>query len=111
MVILNYISLSIGIAGISIIAWGTVLTAIEFVTLEIKRFAQKAVSEDIYRYREIVRHHLGSYLLLGLEFMIAADIVRTIAGPSMRDVATLGIIVAIRTILGYFLDRELTRKT
>jgi uncharacterized membrane protein len=57
--------------------------------------------------REAVRHQLGSYLLLGLEFLIAADIIRTVSHPTLSDMAILASIVAIRTVISYFLDREI----
>jgi len=54
-----------------------------------------------------LRLTLGTYLLLGLEFLIAADIIRTILQPSFEEVAILGAIVTIRTVISYFLDREI----
>ena len=39
--------------------------------------------------------------------MIAADIIETITHPTLQDVALLGGIVVIRTVISYFLDREL----
>jgi len=58
--------------------------------------------------RELVRHHLGSYILLGLEFLVAADIIKTVMDPTLKEVAILGAIVAIRTVLNFFLNKELT---
>lgn len=50
---------------------------------------------------------LARWLLLGLEFMLAADIVRTAISPSWNDVGQLGAIAVIRTFLSYFLERDL----
>lgn len=55
----------------------------------------------------MLRHHFGSYLLLGLEFLIAADIIHTIFTPTLQKLAVLGGIVAIRTVINYFLNLEL----
>lgn len=97
------VSIAIGLIGVTIIAWGSLLMLIRLVRLEVSRFRKAS----IFRERETVRHQLGSYLLLGLEFLIAADIIRTVSHPTIRDMAILGIIVAIRTVISYFLDREI----
>lgn len=102
MDILNYISLFIGIIGITVIIWGALLTFLQFLGLEAGRFS----GSNICRGRELLRLYLGSYILLGLEFMIAADIIHTLVKPDMRGLAVLGAIVAIRTVISYFLNRE-----
>ena len=85
------------------ICWGVLLGLIKFVKLEIQRIR----GIHICHKREMLRHHLGSYLLLGLEFLIAADVIRTITKPTLDEIAILGSIVAIRTILDFFLSREI----
>jgi uncharacterized membrane protein len=58
---------------------------------------------------EPIRGTLGRAILLGLEFLVAADIIRTVAvEPTLRSVAVLGVIVAIRTFLSFSLGIELT---
>ncbi|MCX6339353.1 MAG: DUF1622 domain-containing protein [Candidatus Aureabacteria bacterium] len=104
MRILHFLTLGIGLIGVSIIVWGVLSSLIEFIVVESNRL--KGV--DKCRNREIVRHHLGSYLLLGLEFLIAADIVNTIVKPSLNEIIVLGAIVAIRTVLNFSLNRELS---
>ncbi len=103
MQILEYIALTIGVVGAGVITWGVILAVLELIRLEYKRFRR----ENICRPRELVRNHLGSYLLLGIEFLIAADIIRTIISPNLEAILVLGVVVAIRTVLGYFLDKEL----
>jgi uncharacterized membrane protein len=54
------------------------------------------------------RQRVGRGILLGLEFLVAADIIRTVAvEPSYRGVGVLAIIVAIRTFLSFTLEVEL----
>jgi uncharacterized membrane protein len=53
------------------------------------------------------RLRLGTYILAGLEFMIVADILFTIVNRRLEDVIVLAIIVAVRTLISYFLNREL----
>lgn len=103
MQILQYIALTIGVVGAGVIIWGVMMAVIEFVRLEHKRFR----GENICRSRELLRNHLGSYLLLGIEFLIAADIIHSIMSPNLEAILLLGVVVAIRTVLGYFLDKEL----
>ena len=100
--ILHLTSTIIGTVGVVIIVWGIILITFRLFLLEIRRFKQKS----IYPERETLRHQLGSYLLLGLEFLIAADIIRTIAHPTLNDMAVLGSIVLIRTVISYFLEKE-----
>jgi uncharacterized membrane protein len=92
----------VGIAGIAVIVWGVILMVSRLVRLEFSRLRKG----PIYREREALRHQLGSYLLLGLEFLIAADIIRTVTHPTLNDMALLGSIVVILTVISYFLDRE-----
>lgn len=50
---------------------------------------------------------LARWLVLGLEFMLAADIVRTVIEPSWVELGQLGATALIRTFLNYFLERDL----
>ena len=54
-----------------------------------------------------VRLSLGRFLALGLEFQLASDILRTAIAPTLREIAELAAIAAIRTALNYFLAREI----
>lgn len=55
------------------------------------------------------RQQLGRSILLGLELLVAADIIRTVAvRPDLRSVAVLGGIVLIRTFLSFSLELEVT---
>jgi uncharacterized membrane protein len=62
-------------------------------------------AEEAYR---AVRTVFGRSILLGLEFLVAADIIRTVAvEPSLENVAVLGVIVLIRTFLSFSLGVEI----
>lgn len=50
---------------------------------------------------------LSRWLLLGLEFMLAADLIDTAVSPNWDDIGKLGAIAAIRTLLGFFLGRDI----
>ena len=54
------------------------------------------------------KQHLGKTLLLGLEFLVAGDVVRTVAlEPTLTNVRVLGLLVVIRTFLGWSLAVEI----
>jgi uncharacterized membrane protein len=55
---------------------------------------------------EMIRLRLGKWLALALEFALASDIVRTAVAPSWDEIGKLGAIMALRTALNYFLERE-----
>ncbi len=56
---------------------------------------------------EAIRLQLGRVLALGLEFTVASDILRTAVAPTRQDILNLGAIVLLRTLLNYFLEREI----
>ncbi|CAM3666336.1 DUF1622 domain-containing protein [Smaragdicoccus niigatensis] len=57
---------------------------------------------------DVLRHSLGGAILLGLELLVAADIVKTITStPSLTDAAILGLIVLIRTVLSVSIETEI----
>jgi len=56
----------------------------------------------------VLRRSFGSTLLLGLEVLVAADLIRTVAvAPTLENVAVLGLIVVIRTFLSFSLQVEI----
>lgn len=59
-----------------------------------------------FRRKKMIWLRFGVWLLLGLEFELAADIVRTAISPSWTEIGQLGAIALIRTFLNYFLERD-----
>ena len=53
------------------------------------------------------RRLLGNYLLFGLELLIAADVIHTVISRTNEDLIFLAALVVIRTVISYFLSREL----
>ncbi len=103
--IFDFLYIVIGTIGVAVIVWGVILTVIRLLKLEFKRLKKKSV----YRERESVRHLFASYLLMALEFLIAADIIATVMHPTFTEIAILASIVAIRTVISFFLEREIER--
>jgi uncharacterized membrane protein len=53
--------------------------------------------------------HFGMWLLLGLEFELGADVIKTAIAPTWTDIGQLGAIAVIRVFLNYFLEQDMTR--
>ena len=100
---LHHASFGIGVLGVLVIVFGVLCGLIRFVHAEFSAARGASVDEE----RKQLRHVLGYYLLLGLEFLIAADIIDTLMKPSTQDLVILGAIVAIRTVISYSLNSEL----
>lgn len=66
--------------------------------------------ESILIYKKY-RQNLGRVILLGLEILVAGDIIRTVVGePNLTSIAVLGIIVLIRTFLSLAFEMEIEGK-
>lgn len=74
-------------------------------------YVKKAFGEKSETSITASRNELGHYLSLGLEFLIGADILKTAISPTWDDLGQLAAIVGIRTILNFFLLRELDEKS
>lgn len=87
-------------AGVVVLIVGAVLAAVR------AALNRRSRLDDTYR---LFRQQLGRSILLGLELLVAADIIRTVAvTPTLSSVAVLAVIVAIRTFLSFSLELEIT---
>lgn len=78
-----------------------------FAVLEARVAAARAlIGVDREVRKEAIRLRLGRWLSVVLEFLLAADILRTAIAPSWDDIGKLAAIAGIRTALNYFLQRE-----
>jgi len=100
--VLNAVVTCINLVGVIIVLWGFVVSAIGFIRMKLHRETLNSFLKEANEIRAV----LGIYILFGLEFMIAADIIHTFIRPSQEDLIVLGTIVAIRTVISYFLGRE-----
>ena len=106
MDILYHFSLWISIVGIIVMTWGVTLSTIDFFRMEY--YSLRKFNDGLTNFKSSdLRRKLGSYILLGLEFMIAGDIIHTVLRPDRESLIVLGSIVAIRTVISYFLQKEL----
>ena len=66
----------------------------------------KSVGWTLFSRRRQVFVRFGTWMLLGLEFQLAADVVRSAISPTWRAIGQLGAIAGIRTLLNYFLEKD-----
>ena len=97
--VLELTILAIEFVGASFIVISVALGLIEIVRSAIRPSNQAAPS--------VARLNLAQRLVLALEFLIAADILKTILTPTLEDMALLGSIIAIRTVLSLSIAYEL----
>jgi uncharacterized membrane protein len=83
------------------------LAAAEAVWGALPLFLRRGLPQDI---KVEVRLSLGRWLALGLEFALAADILRTAVAPTWRDIGQLAAIAVLRTGLNYCLELEIARE-
>lgn len=89
----------VDVAGMLIIVVGAAVATVMFAGR-----ARRGWSLDSY---SLYRRGLGRAILLGLEFLVAGDIIRTVAiSPTFRSVGVLGVILVIRTFLSVALQVE-----
>ena len=95
--VVEQVGLAIDAAGVLVVVAGIVMAAIRLLTQP---------SAPMGKYKQF-RQDLGRGILLGLEFLVAAAIIRTVAvTPTLESVLVLGLIVLIRTFLSLALQME-----
>ena len=96
--LMDVIGTAVDAVGVLIIVVGALLSTCRFL------FRRQEGPTDSYR---LYRQELGRAILLGLEFLVAGDIIRTVVvSPTLENVVILGLIVLIRTFLSMALQLE-----
>jgi uncharacterized membrane protein len=99
--VVDVVSKVIDGVGVAVIVAGLLAATIGF-GLSLRDSAARATAYRLYRQR------VGKAILLGLEFLVAADIIHTVAvTPTFTGVGVLAVIVGVRTFLSFTLDLEL----
>lgn len=90
------------LAGVAVLLLGALLASGVFA----KRLANHLTFQDAYH---ALRADLGRAILLGLELLVIADIIGTVAiEPTLQNLGVLAVIVAIRTFLSFALELEVS---
>lgn len=100
--VIEWAALAIEILGATVIVAGVIRVAVTRGTV---RYLFRLDTPGAF---ESYKHQMGRSLLLGLEFLVAGDVVRTVAlEPTLVNVAVLGLLVLIRTFLSWSLAVEI----
>jgi uncharacterized membrane protein len=98
---MDYVTRGFELVGVVVLVVGFV---VGFVRALVARL-RTGTSEGVY---VMIRSYFGRSILLGLEVLVAADLIRTVAvQPTMENVLVLGLIVLIRTFLSFSLEIEI----
>lgn len=103
--IFDFIVVCLNFLSIFVIVWGVLIAGIDFVRYELTEKDRLVAARE----NNFIRNYSGSYVLLGLEILIAADIIETIIHPTFEDIVRLAAVVIIRTVISYFLNKEIER--
>lgn len=99
---LEWASTGIDLVSIAIMLIGAVRFTLGFAAAELRRDATARVEGIDYH-----RMELGRYILAALELLIVSDIIHTALSLELSDLLFLGLLVLIRSVISFFLDREM----
>jgi uncharacterized membrane protein len=99
----GYIALVLEAASALIIAYGAIKAVLRLLIPKRDKNVEALV------WRRTIFLHFGAWLILGLEFELAADIVRSAVAPTWQSIGKLAAIAAIRTFLNYFLEKDVEK--
>ena len=96
------IALGVEAAAVLLVAYGSLEAFVRIVDVIFRGRGTHGERKEVWR-------RFGMWLLLGLEFELAADIIQSVVSPTWIDIAQLGAIAVIRTFLNYFLEKDLEK--
>ena len=99
---IEYLAIAVEIAAAAIIALAVAEAAVRAAPLFVRHNTPQDAKVDL-------RLALGRWLAVGLEFALAADILRTAIAPTWNDIGQLAAIAVLRTALNFFLAKEIER--
>jgi uncharacterized membrane protein len=96
----------ISVTGYAVETVGVIIIIVGSIRASIRVAGQLSRESKADLYRKY-RREIGQAMLLGLEFLVAGDIIRTVVvASSITDVASLGLVVLIRTVLVFTIHLE-----
>ncbi len=96
--IVNLVARFLGICGAAVVLYGGLLA--------ITQILEKEVLKQNISYNSL-RRNFTLKIMIGLEFFVADDLIKTVLEPTLDQIAVVAVIVAIRTVVGYSLNKEL----
>ena len=101
--IIGFLSRAVEVAAAMVIAAAAAEATVKAFVLFVRRGSRP-------QEKTAVRLTLGRWLAVGLEFELAADILRTAVAPTWNEIGQLAAIAALRTALNYFLGKEIEKE-
>jgi len=98
------ISFVFDVVGILLVVIGGAIAIFEWLRGQVRHLQDR---EKQKHHLQDLRVHFAQKMVFGLEFFLAGDIIRLIATPTQDVLIRVGAIIVIRTILAYFLSREI----
>ena len=95
--IINAFALAFTVIGSALVIYGGVMAIVELVLFGLHR-------KETTKSR--IKRKFTGFIIFGLEFFIAGDVLTTVLNPTVEDLSLLGAVVVIRVILAYFLEKE-----
>jgi uncharacterized membrane protein len=99
----GYVALGMETTAVLLIAIGGIETGVRCLILAARRNVSHGLRREVWL-------NLARWLLLGLEFTLGADVVRSAIAPSWNQIGQLAAIALIRTFLNLFLERDIARE-
>jgi len=100
---LSYLTIFLDTGAGLVIGIVSIRALVSFLMIQRQSVKELAIS------KETIRLSLATGILLGLDFEVASDVLRTILVPSIEDLLVLGVVVVIRVFLSWSLTRETGR--
>jgi uncharacterized membrane protein len=104
--IIETIAIILGVLGGIVAVWGSVHALVRIIGYWFSK--KKDVTEATIL--DQIRVDFGRHIVLALEFFIAKDLLETIFLPGWNEVGQLAVLVIVRTVISYFLTKELHQK-
>jgi len=101
--IFSIIAEIIDIIGVSILVYGFIKLLIKYFAIEFSNNPLKTPIKSLQK----IRCEMGVYILLTLDFLIASDIIHTIMEINQEQLIELGVMIVLRTGIGFFLGKEI----
>src|SRR3974390_3330799 len=98
----NVVARFVEAAAVALIAFGAVSAFVKAIAHVIRGRSPGGWRKELFVW-------FGVWMLLGLQYALAADILRSVISPSWSDIGQLAAIAGIRTFLNYFLEKDIAK--
>jgi len=103
----TWLAIATDAVAVAVIGLAVVEALIRTLVLNAQRLRRSTVETPADGLKDSARLQLAQSLALGLEFLLAADIMRTAVAPSWQEIGQVAAIAALRTALNFFIQREI----